>query len=284
MRLSNQNLEKTRKGLGYMSYGYYVYLVMALLGGLLTYLWSEDPAEDPMAIFCFLGLVILIGLIFFLLGLSKIYEGSSYFSESHQTKVKIAIVLIIIGFILNQLTDLFQLPSTSVEALTSVLIKRGLIRFTSTLSYALVPVLLIKGISDRRTENYLYLGAVIMIVPYIILLVFNTLIFPDYNDVMDVALDNIKIASLALAISSVGYFLFARAFSRAEKRISEKQRDMDFSDDIIEENELKNNITLKICPNCGEKALKVYSDYSAYCRSCKKNFENYKKVEKSDKS
>lgn len=282
--MTNQNLEKTRKGLGYMAYGYYVYLVMAFLGGLLTYLWSEDPTEDPMAIFCFLGLIILIGLIFFLLGLSKIYEGSSYFSESHQTKVKIAIVLIIIGFILNQLTDLFQLPSTSVKALTSVLLRRGLIRFLSTLCYASVPVLLIKGISDKRTENYLYLGAVILILPYIILLVFNTLIFPNYNDVIDVALDNLKAVSIALAISSVGYFLFARAFSRAEKRISEKQRDIDFSDDTMEANELKDRITLKICPNCGEKALEVYSDYSAYCRNCKKNFEKYKKVKKSDKS
>ncbi len=274
--MSKKGYGTTISGLGFMTGGFCIYALSALIMGGVIYAWSADPRDDPMTLLCFPLLVSLIAIIFFLYGILQIYKDALMISYDHRSKVKIAIILIIVGFVFNQIGSSMDYQFRTVDALQSSFVDRGIFSLLTNMAYGLMPVVLVYEIADSKAKKYLYLGASILIGLSLVLLVLYSSYLITNGDVDEVAFRGLRMTSLATIFTSVGYLSFAFGYRRVAESLREREKSDKIEPKIGYSKEIETshgsemfaNSKKQKCPMCKKNELDVSSDGSAYCENC----------------
>ncbi len=276
--MARKTYEKTRSGLMYITFSFYVHTVMALLSGIVFYSWSQNPSSDPRSFICFLAIFGIIGMILFLVGIYKMYKGADRISWVHKNKVTIAIVIAIISYILGQIGSQMALQGQSVEAIRVSIMTRGLFNLFRNIGYGIMPILLVDEIADKKSKIYLYLGTSILIGLGIATNVYYRIGMGSIQSAEKLLLQALTVLSFTLILSSAGYLSFALGYRRIEPGKRENKRE---STESIESEAPVLGDT-KVCPECGEKSMKVKMDKSAFCKNCGYATKNYYDETESD--
>lgn len=255
-------LKETRLGLKYMTYGFYAYTLLTFIAGLIYYSWSYNPTSDPTLAVCFPALLGLAGIILFLMGLLKIYGGTSnMISSSHDMKMKIAVILIIAGYVLGRLTSTIELADGSVSSLQGAFLKRSILSLFRNVSYGLMPLILVHELTEKKERYYLYLGTSILIVSGLIYTAFCAFPLGSLGDAEEVVLQALRMKSITMVLSSGGFLSFAIGFRNIRGVKRRKDQSVDDHDSPIDDDR-------DVCPECEQPGMDIYPDGSVHCENC----------------
>lgn len=287
----------TKDGIKFMGYGFLVIAIMSLVYILSSGLMSSHP-QNYTQMTCFAGLLALVTIIFFLVGTYKIYSGKNWFSDKHQTFVKIAIALLIVGFIaqmgsnvvsnsrnteLSENIDHFkENEDEAKEFIRTTMLQVGLISLVGTICYALYAVLLIIELAPDKTKKFLYGGAGANITLSVAVVAASWMILSGDMGVLDSLYKLIQMSQLMAGLNIVGYLLFYYAYTDTRNTLSWRSMKESIEEERTREEDSGlggPSFGLETCPECGQKALETYIDGSGSCRNCGYTTSDYREEE-----
>lgn len=253
--MSSTRLEDTRSGLRFMEWGFFIYAFITLMTGTVFYLKSQKPGGRSIGFICFIGVIGLAGLFLLIWGIYKIYVGTeNIISKSHDTKMKISIILLIAVIVLGRLG--------SNAVLRDFFLIRSIIELINSLAFSGVAILLVHEIAQKKNKYYLYLGSLILIGSGIILISLYKISFGSIIEVKDAPLKALELISLTTIISSFGFFLFGLGY----RKIRGGGGNSKFFTPTDYETYKKND--RNTCPECGSNEMKIADDGSIHCKEC----------------
>ncbi len=189
---------------------------------------------------CFSAIIAFIGFLVFLLALYNLVKDSSNISASHDSSVKLALFLYIVGLFAGFLLKPLQ-----------------------TIFYTFGAVFLVKELGEDLERKLLWSAAGINILFGTTLSVFLL------SMVKRELSSNLKLSIIIWFIMALlsGYGLFIITYRRINKKLSSSESEKFFSG---EENRWESNLKsgYEECPNCGMHEVVVYDDRSAECLKC----------------
>lgn len=207
-RLDNQ----TRMGINFMRYGLYVSIVMNVLYGIFFFIWSYDPRGNLSRLACFLGIFAIAVGVLFLVAIYKLYKGAESSSFEHAWKVKIAVVLIIVGFSFGIVSP--SLQTGSIEAFRSSMLTASELGLIQRISYAFAMVLLIHELAGKKARRYLYVGASLLIILSISRLIWSAFFIPQEGAIEDVLITTLRMLSILMLALAAGYFFLSVGYTK----------------------------------------------------------------------
>ena len=227
-------MKRTKKGIRLM-YWFFSIVIFYHLARLVSFYTNFGSGEinrlslrNFSSSICLTGLIGFFAFLLLLYGLKQFYEESEMISNDHDSSVTLASLIFIIGFLLGLLVYQVQV-----------------------IAYALGSYFLMKELAGDIGKNLLKSAAGINIIYGVSSYVFLTFII---RNEVGVSLSSYAVGWLAVVVI-IGYSLFILTYRRINGGL-EVEQDEDSED------------TLKNCPKCGEKSLKVYSDGSMECENC----------------
>lgn len=240
----------TEKGLRHINWGIIIYLIAALLILVAVIIMlllvqsligTTDPSEmgniiapiiGAVALICGGGVLFLVALILWLLGLYEMYTGRAEFGQVHAAKVYravIMIVLYIVLFVVSQVVSValigFALdpdPTSLFESMRASAIVLGALEVMSNVVLGLAFVFLILELSSEKYKRILwaafYVFIIVTIIGNIISIIPFYMVDVSGMDAEDVAqLSNL--GSLALGLSFIPFILFFVCYRHALARV-----------------------------------------------------------------
>ena len=248
--------DDTQMGLDVMRYGLYFSIFMNVLFGIFFLFWSYDPGDDPSGTACFLSILSIIAGILYLIGIYKLYKGSEKVSFEHEKNVKLAVVLIILGFIFGLASP--SMNFGSIEAFRHSMMVGGGLEMIQQICYVLAFLYLVFDIANKKARNFLYVGTALLITISFSRVIWSIYFIPLDAELNDVVLTTLRMLSVITLVMAVGYFLLSMGYKKVATATPEKKS----------EEESQGVPFKKECPNCGSEKFTKYLDGSGYCEFC----------------
>jgi hypothetical protein len=240
----------TEKGLRHINWGIIIYLIATLLILIaviimLVFIQSLIGTTDPsdvgaiigpiigaVGLICGGGVLFLVALILWLLGLYEMYAGRAEFGEMHASRVYravIFIVLYIVFMVVSQIVGMALIgfsfdvnPADYLESLRISAIVLAVLGIVSTIILGLAFVFLIVELCNEKFKRILWAAFYVFILVTIVGNVIS--IVPLYAvDVSGLTTEEVSqlsnLGSLALGLSFIPFILFFVCFRHAHDRV-----------------------------------------------------------------
>ena len=226
-------VSKTEKGsklffIGLLLFIFYQIFYVGIAFGMqddLELLMSEPDMEDPevmnsvakvLTAFCGAIIVVLIGLILLLIGLIYLYTSRAEFGEEHAKNVQLGLILLIVGFVVGMVGGL--VGGFSGSDVGVLIIIGGIVAIITSILYGLGFINILKNLLDERGNNFVKLGAILLILFSIINVGILSIRYSMGEDLLSLASFNILGVTISM-ISVLPWAIFAFSFYNAYKRI-----------------------------------------------------------------
>lgn len=225
----------TRKGVNFLMYGLGAHAFATLISAaVLTWTMravDHGNLEDiPIEIACFGVLIGVVALILFLIGIYKLWTGSSNLSDRHRTKIKLGIILLVFGFLLGQILD----PGTSgrgieaAEDVRSMAINAGVYSTITSAIFGSGLILLVYEISSDKNKKLFY-GALGFLVLVNVIFIWRYSTLPtsgELEDVVPLFVDRVVqynvLEFFALLLFTGGYYMLREDLLRPDSMKQQK--------------------------------------------------------------
>lgn len=222
------NLQSTQKGVKFMSFAYILGVIsmgfMLLMS--VTALAGISILGSVVAMACGSGILTLITLILFIVGVVFTFLGRDEYTLEHSKKVKIALALLVVGIILFVLVGvspfLFLSAAMSGSGLGAAKMMLYGIQFMAlggVICLALMSVFLIVELASSGTRKILWGGAGANIAAPLIGVILFIMVVEQMITVSPDLMANILF--MPFGFSVIGYILFLVGYRKTYTRIKE---------------------------------------------------------------
>lgn len=240
---------ETLKGLKHINWGIILYIVATLLLLLVavvavvtvfSIIESSDPTPDLgalvalTALACGGGLIGIVAIILWLLGIYEMNKGKDEFGSEHSANVSRAVILIVLFVVLAVISMVVTAilaiswisptvtPSEMIDSLRLTVLVSGIFGIITTALLGLAIVYLIISLCDEKYKKILWAAfAIYMILTAVGTAISIAVIYGDLSSITNVNdLTNISSAGdLAQGMSFIAFILFLLAYRHAYKRV-----------------------------------------------------------------
>ncbi len=238
---------ETLKGLKHINWGIILHIVATLLLLLtalvaitvaISAIGTSDPDLGALvavgALVCGGGLIGLVAIILWLLGIYEMHKGKDEFGSEHSTNVSRAVILIILFVVLTVISffvtlvlalswiSLTATPSDIIESLRLTILVGGIIGIVTTAMLGLAIVYLILSLCDEKYKKILWAAfAIYMILTVVGTAISIAVIYGDLSSITNVDdITNLSSAGdLAQGMSFIAFILFLLAYRHAYNRV-----------------------------------------------------------------
>lgn len=236
-------MERTKNGINLMILFFIIGIIsnLIILLGFIGVVGSGEIDQGKISALgstvCFSAIIGFVGFLVFIAALYNFIKDSSSMPTEHDTSVRIALGLYVVGFFVG-----------------------FLIRPGETILYSVAAVFLVKGLGGELEKKLLWSAAGINILYGLTLSTFfMSLVKRELSRTLTLSIGIWMVVAL---IS--GYTLMIITYRRIRSKMGEDRSEKDFSD--LHDWELKEKWVE--CPHCGMKEMVVYDDGSAECLKC----------------
>ncbi|MFW6176280.1 MAG: hypothetical protein ACOC40_01125 [Thermoplasmatota archaeon] len=215
---SEENLPNTVSGVKLMSFGY-IAGVIGMFLVLLMGISSTFLGETAVLFLCGGGIVNILSIVLFLIGLFFLFKGKREYTLKHSKSVTKGLIMLVSGIILLGSPLLVFLFGTGKIDGIEVIYTIEILAVLALSLVALSSVFLIKELSVSKIKKILWAGAGVNIggpiigALVLILMVERIIPMPQNRNIMS------GLTFLPYGLSIVGYLLFTISYRKTYKRV-----------------------------------------------------------------